>query len=164
MASAVWPRLSASWASSTSLVAASFQRDADLGDHALGGVELVLLELEPGELHQGGRVLGLFGDRPAAAIGLWSKFLSDSAWIWARIMTSVALSGPAARNRPGRSASAGLPSLVEQGGIEPGQIGCRRDTLAEPRKPRPGLGLLALLLESQDGELLGRGASLSLSH
>ena len=51
-------------------MAASFQRDADLGDHGFGGVELVALELEPGQLDQGGRILGLFADREQQRSGL----------------------------------------------------------------------------------------------
>ena len=61
------PRLSASWASSRSPAAASFQRAADLGDRGGDRLVVVLLEVEQGELDQGGRVVAPVGDgRPGA--------------------------------------------------------------------------------------------------
>ena len=79
-------------------------------------------------------------------------------------MTSVALSGWPARNSARtRSASAGLPSLASRAASSADELGALGISGTRRSKPRSGLGLLALLFESQDGELLGGRASLALS-
>ena len=52
---------------------------ADLGDHGLGGVELVSLELEPGKLDERCRAFGAIGDALQAAREPPASFLSESA-------------------------------------------------------------------------------------
>ena len=52
-----------------------------------------------------------------------------------------------------------LAVLGEQGGLEPGQVGTMRILCARLVKPRSGLIVLALFLEREDGEPLGRWAS-----
>ena len=136
---------------------------ADLGDHGLGGIQLVSLELEPGELHERSELSVSIGDALKQGAGLlivleriglelgphhdqvgWSgESLRKSARIW--------------------SASAGLPSLATRAASRPASSGLCGYLVRAALQPGSSFGLLALLFQRQDRELLGTRAALALA-
>ena len=134
----------------------------DLGDRGPGRFQIVGVELELCKLHQGRRVVGPLGKVRQDGAGVFGAFERVGQDLGShhgegdvvRVAGQVLLEN-----------SIGLLRLavpVGDGRFQTGELGRPGIASTGLAQQLPGLGLLALLFESQHGEVLGRGPPLPL--